>query len=243
MSLSSSPGQLAEVTVDAGAPGSAGVAGPTSGAWLALAREVAADRLDRAVFAIVALVVGVGYSVLLPFDYTQRISLANWRYLDAPDLAFSALFALGMAWVLTLQVHAMRRLARTAIGSGRMQDGGPLGTLAVALSLLPSFLCCSPVVPTVVGLVGLSATARLRAVGAVQFFFAAEQTPLLLTTGALLVGSVLWSTRQVVRARCRANQACCALPDERTDESAAGVHVLAPADSRCGRGAADGGAR
>jgi hypothetical protein len=38
--------------------------------WLAVTREVAGDRVDRVVFATVAVVAGFGYSVLLPFDYT-----------------------------------------------------------------------------------------------------------------------------------------------------------------------------
>jgi hypothetical protein len=176
--------------------GSAAPPGTTATAWLALACEVAAEPLDRAVFAGVALAVGVGYSILLPFDYTQRISLANWRYLDARYIAFAAMFALAMAWLMTLQLHAMRRVMDNATRKGAPAQGS-LGALSLVASLLPSFLCCSPVVPTVVGLVGLSATARLRTVGAVQFFFAAEQTPLLLVTAALLLGACVGNRHRV----------------------------------------------
>src|SRR5437773_1396966 len=82
--------------------------------WLAVIREAASDRVDRIVFAAVVAVAGFGYSVLLPFDYTQRISFANWQYFGPRYAAFTVAFALGLAWVVTLQAHAMRRIARNA---------------------------------------------------------------------------------------------------------------------------------
>ncbi len=117
--------------------------------WRAVIREVAGDRVDRIVFAAVAAVAGFGYSVLLPFDYTQRVSFVNWQYFGPRYAAFTVAFALGLAWVVMLQVHAMRRIARNAT-AGRPRRGGPAGVLAAVVSLLPSLLCCSPVVPTLV---------------------------------------------------------------------------------------------
>ncbi len=177
---------------------------------LAVTAEVAADRVNRVVFVAVAAAVSFGYSILLPFDFTQRLSFANWHYLDARYLFFVVVFALGMAWVLTLQVHAMRRIAREA-SQDSPRTGGPAGAVAAVVSLLPSFLCCSPVVPTVVGLLGLSAATRLRTTGRIQYFFATKQDWLLLGALALLVGSGLWSTRKLARARCLADQ-CQAAP-------------------------------
>src|SRR5258707_1220363 len=78
-----------------------------------------------------------GYSVLLPFDYTQRVSFANWQYSGPRYAAFTAALAAGMAWVVTLQVHAMRRIARNA-GAGRPRRGGPAGAVAAFIGLLPS---------------------------------------------------------------------------------------------------------
>ena len=197
-------GLVAAVTAHGGAPSRPAIAGgPRS--WLAVGREVATDRIDNAVFLTVALVVGFGYSVLLPFDFTQRISFANWHYLDARYLIFTVAFALGMAWVLTLQVHAMRCIARDATRAPARHNG-PVGALAAVVSLLPSFLCCSPVVPTVVSLFGLSAATRLHTTGRIQYFFATKQDWLLVGALALLVASGLWSTRKLARARCLAEQ-------------------------------------
>lgn len=177
---------------------------PRSG--VAVAAEVAGDRVDQLTFLAVFAAVGFGYSILLPFDYTQRISFTNWDYLNTRYLFFTVAFALGMAWVLTLQVHAIRRIARdTSTSTG---PAAPAGVFAAFVSLLPSLLCCSPVVPTAVSLLGLSAATRLRTTGRIQYFFATRQDWLLLGALALLAASGLWSTRKLARARCLAEGSC-----------------------------------
>lgn len=182
--------------------------------WLAVTREVAGDRVDRIVFGTVAAVAGSGYSVLLPFGYTQRVSFANWQYFGPRYAAFTAGFALGLAWVVTLQVHAMRRIARNASGGARRaRRGGLAGALAAVVSLLPSFLCCSPVVPTLVGLIGLPAATQLRTTGTITYFFAIRQDWLLGGALVLLAASGLWSVRKLARAACLA--AGCAVPAAR----------------------------
>src|SRR6266566_9472989 len=98
--------------------------------WPAVTREVAGDRVNRIVFAAVAAVAALGYSVLLPFDYTQRVSFANWQYFGPRYAAFTVAFALGLAWVVTLQVHAMRWIARTARRDTGRRRGGLAGALA-----------------------------------------------------------------------------------------------------------------
>jgi hypothetical protein len=175
--------------------------------WLAVIREVAGDRVDRIVFAAVAAVAGFGYSVLLPFDYTQRVSFANWQYFGPRYAAFTVAFALGLAWVVTLQAHAMRRIARNAT-AGRPRRGGPAGVLAAMVSLLPSLLCCSPVVPTLVGLIGLPAATQLQTTGTITYFFATRQDWLLGGALALLAASGLWSVRKLARAACLARDGC-----------------------------------
>jgi hypothetical protein len=195
--------------VSASSPTTAAVARPTaSRAWGAVAREVAGDRTDRAVFVATAVLVGFGYSLLLPFAYTQRISFANWRYLDARYLAFSLAFALGIAWLLTLQIHAVRRVARAAARQGGAAASGPLGVLAGVVSVMPSLLCCSPILPTVIGVLGLSATTRLDTTVQLQHFFATKENLLLAGALALLLCSGLWSMRKLARAACLTDENC-----------------------------------
>lgn len=173
--------------------------------WRAVIGEVAGDRTDRVVFGVVAAVAGFGYSVLLPFDFTQRVSLANWQYFGPRYGLFTAGFAAGLAWLVTLQVHAVRKIARNTAGQRR---GGLGGALAGVVSLLPSLLCCSPVVPTLVGVLGLPAAARLRTTGTITYFFATRQDWLLGGALALLAAAGLWSVRTLARARCLDDQCC-----------------------------------
>ncbi len=182
--------------------------------WPAVTREVAGDRVNRIVFAAVAAVAALGYSVLLPFDYTQRVSFANWQYFGPRYAAFTVEFALGLAWVVTLQVHAMRWIARTARRDTGRRRGGLAGALAAVVSLLPSLLCCSPVVPALVGLIGLPAATRLRTTGTITYFFATRQDWLLGGALAVLAASGVWSVRKLARASCLAAE-CCDVPAAR----------------------------
>jgi hypothetical protein len=183
---------------------------PERRGWRALTREVAADRADRMVFALTALLVGLGYSLLLPFAYTQRLTFANWDYLDVRYVLFSIAFALGLGWLVTLQVHAVRRIAAPAAGNPSAGRTGPLGALAAVISVLPSLLCCSPILPTLVGLIGLSATTRLTTTVQLQHFFATRENLLLGGALGLLLLSALWSMRKLSRAACLTQQ--CGIP-------------------------------
>jgi hypothetical protein len=181
--------------------------------WVAVLKAVASDRVDRATFSVVALAVGIGDSVLLPYDFTQQFSFANWRYFGPRYGAFTVAFALAMAWVVTLQVHAMRVVISNARAKSSGKSGA-LGTLAAVVSLLPSLLCCSPIVPTLVSFLGLSATAQLRTTGSIQYFFATKQNVLLAGSLVLVVLSGLWSTRKLARASCLSGECATECADE-----------------------------
>ena len=162
--------------------------------------QIASDRTNQIVFAVTVFSVAVGYSVLLPFDYTQRVSFANWHYLDAGLFAFALAFALAIGFVFTLQVHAMRSVIR--------QRASALTGFAALAGLLPSFLCCSPIVPTLVGLFGASTATTYQATGTVQYFFATRQSLILSTSLVLVLLAGLWSFRRVVRSSCLSSVSC-----------------------------------
>lgn len=87
----------------------------TSEASPSLVRAIVPDILGkpvgRVVFAAVFLGVAFLYTLMLPAAYAERLSLANWRYLDARDVAFSAAFGLLLGWIVAVQLCAMRHLA------------------------------------------------------------------------------------------------------------------------------------
>ncbi len=169
--------------------------------WQVL-RGLAASRVQMAVFVLLAVAVTLLYTLLLPFEFTQRLSFANWQFLTAPLAAWSVALGMGMAFVLTVQFSAVRRLAAT-----RSTKGTGVALLA---SLLPGFLCCTPIIPTVLAFGGLSALSLYHTTGTLQYFFAVHQTAFLAGSLALLALTGWWALHRVARAQCLAG--ACAVP-------------------------------
>ena len=154
-------------------------------------------------FVAAACVVAFFYSVLLPFDYTQRFSFANWDYLDTSLLTWAIVLGLAMALVVSVQVYAMRKVVavRTATGTAG-------GGVAFVASLLPSFLCCTPIIPSVLAFVGVSGVGLYTTTGTLQHFFAVHQSELLSASLALLLLMAWWGLRKVARAACLSGAGC-----------------------------------
>lgn len=152
------------------------------------------------VLLLTGAVVTFLYSLLLPFQYTQRLSPANWHYLNAELATFSAIFGLLMGVIVTLQVYATGEVAE--------RRRGRLSALAIIPGLLPTMLCCTPVVPTILALIGLSTAGIYGTSGLIQSFFAREETYFLLATLGLLGASILWSLHVLRAAPCRDERGC-----------------------------------
>ncbi|MGC8473209.1 MAG: hypothetical protein ACP5PW_02220 [Candidatus Dormibacteria bacterium] len=152
------------------------------------------SRARVAAYLLLGISATVLYSLLLPFSYTQRVGLDNWGYLTPLLGAWSLLLGFGLGFLLMIQFHAMRSVA-----VGRPARAGGV---AAIVSLLPSFLCCTPLVPSFLAFVGLSGASLYSTTGGVQHFFATEQTPLLLASLLLIGGACGWSLRKVSRATC-----------------------------------------
>ena len=164
--------------------------------------EVLGSPGRRLGFVLVAAGVGLLYTILLPFDYTQRFELANWGYLDAYLVAWSILLGLAMGLVVIVQVYAMRRIAAARASAGAT------GGLAFVVSLLTSCLCCTPVVPTFLAFVGVSGVGLYSATGVLQHFFAVHQTEFFASSLALLAATAWWGLRKVGRAACLSGEGC-----------------------------------
>lgn len=168
---------------------------------LAAGADVLGSRWRLLGFAVTAAIVGLAYTILLPFDATGRFSLANWRYLTPALTAWSVILGLGMAFVLLIQFHAIRQLAArrsTVAVSGLAFVGG----------LLPSLLCCSPLLPTLLTFVGLSTAQVYGTTGTWQYFFAAHQTVFLAGSLLLLLLTAGWGLRRLARNACAGEQGC-----------------------------------
>lgn len=161
-------------------------------------------------FLVAAGVVAFFYTLLLPFDYTQRFELANWDYLNAYLLGWAIALGLAMGLVLSVQVHAMRRIAAARAATGAV------GGVAFVASLLPSFLCCTPIIPSVLAFVGVSGVGLYTTTGTLQHFFAVHQTEFLSASLVLLALMCWWGLRKVARSQCLTEDRCAVAttPDE-----------------------------
>ncbi|MGC8511936.1 MAG: hypothetical protein ACP5P1_02710 [Acidimicrobiales bacterium] len=153
-------------------------------------------------FAGMTVVVALLYTILLPFDYTQRFELANWDYLNVGLVVWAVVLGAGMALVASVQVYAMRRVVRARAAAGTA------GGLAFVASLLPSFLCCTPIIPSLLAFVGVSGVGLYDTTGALQHFFAVHQSEFLAASLAVLVFAGWWGLRKVATAACLSEGGC-----------------------------------
>ena len=177
---------------------------PTAGPAL---RAVVADRVNVLLFAVLGAAITAAYSITLPFAFTQRLSLRNWQFLTPRLAGFAIALGVGMAFLLTVQVHAFRRAAAARRASGDRALSG----FALVVSLLPTFLCCTPVIPTVLATLGLSAISVYSTTRTLQRFFEIHQTAFIAASLGLLALTAWWSLRRVARADCL-NDTGCELP-------------------------------
>ena len=109
-----------------------------------------------------------------------------------------------MALLLTVQVYAFRRAAVARRASGDKALSG----FALVVSLMPRFLCCTPVIPTVLATFGLSAISVYSTTRSLQGFFEIHQTAFIAASLALLALTAWWSLRRVARAACLSDTGC-----------------------------------
>lgn len=159
-----------------------------------VAGELVTDRLNQTVFVVVTAIVGLGYSLLLPFSFTQRFSWHSWNYLDARFIAFSAGFGLAMGWLVTAQIYALRHAVS--------RRGAVVGSGGAVLGVLPSVLCCTPVIPSLLAFIGLSGVGLAHTSGRIQSFFANNQNLILGISLGLVILAAVWATRRIVHGVC-----------------------------------------
>lgn len=187
-------------TLTSWTPLAAGSPSPTTGSAL---RSVVRDRANMLLFAVLTVAITLAYSLTLPFAFTQRLSLRNWQFLTPRLLGFAIALGIGMAFLLTVQVHAFRRAA-----AARASGDKALSGFALVVSLLPTFLCCTPVIPTVLATFGLSAISVYSTTRSLQRFFEIHQTAFITASLALLALTAWWSLRRVARAQCLTDTGC-----------------------------------
>ena len=140
------------------------------------------------------------YVFTLPAVYTGGvIGLISLRYLDAELLFFSLALAALLSLALSVNVYAVRA------SIGRLSGGLTVG--GVLSSLLPAGICCTPVVPTLLAIMGASTPQIFGLTGRIQGFFATYEPAILTAALILLVLSLHLGTRSILGT--------CAIPERR----------------------------
>lgn len=153
---------------------------------------LAHDRGSRRTFPIAAVIAVAVYALLLPAEHTKQVSLANWGQLTGDDVAFSIALGVAMAAVLTVQTLTWRTAAARRRAAGGKAAPGGVGFLA---SVTPG-LCCTAVLPAVLGAFGIGAAGGASTMHAV----APLATPIQLVSLALLLTMTWWSLRRLAAA-------------------------------------------
>lgn len=122
------------------------------------------------------------YLFLLPGAYTGgRIGLISFGYLNGTLIFFSVALSALASLTLTLNLYSFKLVSSTA--------GQGAGFISLISSILPGMLCCSPIVPTFLSLLGASTPTIFGLSGKIQGFFAANLLYFLIAALILL----LWS--------------------------------------------------
>jgi len=140
------------------------------------------------------------YLFLLPGAYTGgRIGLISLRYLNGPLIFFAVALAAAASLTLTFNVYGFR-----AASIKRVQGGGAgtgVGLASLLASVLPTMLCCTPLVPTALALLGASTPTIFGMTGKIQGFFATYELHFL-TAALLLLGYALHRSVRHLTTSC-----------------------------------------
>ena len=151
------------------------------------------------VFALTA------YVFTLPAAYTGGVvGLISLRYLTAELLFFSLALAALLSLALTLNIYAFRASIR--------QRSGGLSLGAALSSVLPATICCTPLVPSLLAILGATTPQIFGISGRIQGFFAIYELEILGFALILLLVSLHLAARNILGS--------CALPGGRTSGGA-----------------------
>lgn len=135
------------------------------------------------------------YAMILPASYTGGVvGLVSLRFLTLGTLVLALVMALLLALIVALAVHGFRS------GIGVKPAGGALGAV---VAVLPSLLCCSPILPLSIAAVA----AVLPAAGSlgvpIQGFIATHQFRIYGVAIVLMAWGLYGNARRVLSCRYR----------------------------------------
>ena len=134
------------------------------------------------------------YLFTLPATYTGgRIGLISLQLLNVKLAVFSFIMALLIALIIPFTVYSFKQGAKTRKATA---TSGFIG------SILPPLLCCSPLLPSLAGVLGAISPAVFGFSGAVQGFIATNETYILLGATLLLGFALIQTAKSTKQCIC-----------------------------------------
>ena len=132
------------------------------------------------------------YLITLPASYTGgEIGLISFRYLTARMIIFAFIFALLLSVLIPFVVFLVNRSRK---GHTASAAGG------IFVSIITPFLCCSPLLPVVLGFIGSIIPILPASFGlTVQQFVVTHETEIYLVVVALLLLSVYQNSKSILK--------------------------------------------
>ncbi len=134
------------------------------------------------------------YLFTLPATYTGgRIGLISIKLLTVKLIIFSFIMASLIALIIPFTVYSFKKGGKIRKTSA---TGGFLG------SVLPALLCCSPILPSLVALLGATSPALFGFSSSIQGFVATNETYILLGATFLLLFATVESAKSTKQCLC-----------------------------------------
>ncbi len=128
------------------------------------------------------------YMILLPSLVIGRVTFQALEFLTPVEFVFAILMGSLLSLVIVMNVFALRNV-RTC-----RRRAGAISLLA---SILPNSLCCTTIIPSVIGLLAPSTTVLFTLSPAIQAFLVRYAVAFYVLSAVLLVYSLQLITRQV----------------------------------------------
>lgn len=131
------------------------------------------------------------YLLTLPSSYTGgRIGLISFHFLTAKMIIFAVIFALLLSVLIPFIAFLINRSRK---GHTTTAAGG------ILVSIITPFLCCSPLLPVVLGFIGSIIPILPGSFGlTVQAFVATHETEIYMGVVVLLLISIYQNSRSIV---------------------------------------------
>lgn len=153
-------------------------------------RLVLSNGAYLAAFLLMAVLFFIAYGYLIS---SSSINIAQPKLalgLNIYSLAASAIISTLFSLAIVVNVFAF---ARNAASSGK------LGLGAAIAAIVPSSLCCSTLIPSLLAVLGSSTSTIISTSGTLQGPFATYETPLIAVSAVLLVLGIFLTSRNIAK--------------------------------------------